>query len=238
VPEREALEIIRQVAAALQHAHEMGFVHRDIKPKNIMMTTSGVAKLADLGLARAISDKEAAEAESGRAYGTPYYISPEQIRGSVDIGPPADIYGLGATLYHMVTGKVPFEGSTPSQVMHKHLKAPIVPPDHLNPHISGNTALIIETMLKKDARQRYQNARQLLRDLELALAGQEPEFAKPAVDLSTIATSVHSTSTETVQPVRRDPTGALASPLVIVLIAVATLSVLANIALGILLVAR
>lgn len=231
VPEREALEVIRQVAAALQHAHEMGFVHRDIKPKNIMMTTSGVAKLADLGLARAISDKEAAEAESGRAYGTPYYISPEQIRGSVDIGPPADIYGLGATLYHMVTGKVPYEGTTPSQVMHRHLKAPLVPPDHLNPHISANTALIIETMLKKDARQRYQNARQLLRDLELALAGQEPEFAKPAVDLSTIATSVHSTTAEPVQPVRRDPTGALASPAIVVLAVVATLSILANIAL-------
>lgn len=238
IPEADALRIARQAASALSHAHAKGFIHRDVKPKNLMINKAGTLKLADLGLARAGDDATAASEEKGKIFGTPYYISPEQIRGSVDIGPPADIYGLGATLYHMVTGKVPFEGSTPSQVMHKHLKSPLVPPDHLNPHISANTALIIETMLKKDARQRYQNARQLLRDLELALAGQEPEFAKPAVDLSTIATSVHSTSAEPVQPVRRDPTGALASPLVIVLIAVATLSVLANIALGILLVAR
>jgi serine/threonine protein kinase len=80
-------------------------------------------KLADLGLARAMSDKEAAEAESGRAFGTPYYISPEQIRGEKEIGPPSDIYGLGATFYHMVTGRVPFEGKNPSEVMHRHLKS-------------------------------------------------------------------------------------------------------------------
>ena len=238
VPEREALGIIRQVAAALQHAHEMGFVHRDIKPKNIMMTTSGTAKLADLGLARGISDKEAAEAESGRAFGTPYYIAPEQIRGAVDIGPPADIYGLGATFYHMVTGKVPFEGTTPSQVMHKHLKAPLVPPDHLNPQISAGVALIIETMLKKDARDRYQNAKQLLRDLDLVLAGQDPEFAKPHVDLSTIATAVNGASAQPAAVVRKESTGVFANPLMVALIVIATLSVVANILLGILLVAR
>jgi len=238
VPEREALGIIRQVAAALQHAHEMGFVHRDIKPKNIMMTTSGTAKLADLGLARGISDKEAAEAESGRAFGTPYYIAPEQIRGSVDIGPPADIYGLGATFYHMVTGKVPYEGTTPSQVMHKHLKAPLVPPDHLNPQISAGVALIIETMLKKDARDRYQNAKQLLRDLDLVLAGQDPEFAKPHVDLSTIATAVNGASAQPAAVVRKESTGVFANPLMVALVVIATLSVVANILLGILLVAR
>jgi len=237
VPEREAIEIIRQVAAALQHAHEMGFVHRDIKPKNIMMTTSGVAKLADLGLARGISDKEAAEAESGRAFGTPYYIAPEQIRGLVDIGPPADIYGLGATFYHMVTGKVPYEGTTPSQVMHKHLKAPLVPPDHLNPQISAGTALIIETMLKKDARERYQNAKQLLRDLDLVMGGQEPEYAKPHVDLSTIATAVNGASAEPTAVVRKDSSGMMSNPLMVALAAIATISVIANIVLGIMLVA-
>ena len=239
VPEREALEIIKQVGAALLHAHEMGFVHRDIKPKNIMMTTSGTAKLADLGLARGISDKEAAEAESGRAFGTPYYISPEQIRGSVDIGPPADLYGLGATFYHMVTGKVPYDGTTPSQVMHKHLKAPLVPPDHLNPQISAGTALIIETMLKKDARDRYQDARQLLRDIDLVLNGQDPEFAKPQLDLSTIATTVTGASGSTTpRPVRKDPAGRMSNPMLLVLAVVATISVVVNIVLGILLVTQ
>ena len=231
LPERESLEIIRQVASALQHAHEMGFIHRDIKPKNIMMTTAGVAKLADLGLARAISDKEAAEAESGRAYGTPYYISPEQIRGAVDIGPAADLYGLGATFYHMVTGKVPFEGTTPSQVMHKHLKQPLVPPDHVIPQISGGTALVIETMLKKDPRERYARAADLVRDLELVLAGQEPEFAKPAVDISTIATAVEATASQPVAIVRKDSTSPFSNPVVMTLVVVMALSLVGNLAL-------
>ena len=95
--EADAIAVTREVASALAHAHAVGFIHRDIKPKNIMLTSGDTAKLADLGLARAMSDKEAAEAEAGRAYGTPFYISPEQIRGKVDIGPQADIYGLGAS---------------------------------------------------------------------------------------------------------------------------------------------
>jgi serine/threonine protein kinase len=231
LPEREALEIIRQIASALQHAHEMGFVHRDIKPKNIMMTTAGVAKLADLGLARGITDKEAAEAESGRAFGTPYYISPEQIRGAVDIGPPADIYGLGATFYHMVTGRVPFEGTSPSQVMHKHLKQALTPPDHLNPQISNGTALIIETMMKKDARARYQSARELLADIDLVLAGKDPEYARPDIDVTTIATTVVAAAGTEVAVVRKDPQGPFSSPAVIALVAFAALSFIGNLVL-------
>ncbi|HMN94922.1 MAG TPA: serine/threonine-protein kinase [Phycisphaerales bacterium] len=182
--EKEALEVIRQVASALQHAHERGFIHRDIKPKNIMLNRAGTVKLADLGLARALSDKEAAEAESGRAYGTPYYISPEQIRGQVDIGPPADIYGLGATFYHMVTGRVPFEGKNPSEVMHRHLKSELAPPDHINARISAGCAQIIEMMMAKDARDRYQNAADLTTDIELVLDGKPPHFAQSKLDLS------------------------------------------------------
>jgi serine/threonine protein kinase len=101
-----------------------------------MITTEGMAKLADMGLARLAADEEAAQAEAGRAFGTPYYISPEQVRGEVNIDFRADIYGLGATLYHLVTGRVPFDGPTPAAVMHKHLKEPLVPPDHVQPALS------------------------------------------------------------------------------------------------------
>lgn len=94
-PETEAIDVCLQIADALNHAHERGLIHRDVKPKNMMITKENVAKLADMGLARAISDKEAAEAEQGKAFGTPYYISPEQIRGEKDIIPAADIYSLG-----------------------------------------------------------------------------------------------------------------------------------------------
>ena len=186
--EADAISVVRQVALALQHAHEKGFIHRDIKPKNIMINQREVVKLADLGLARAVSDKEAAKAEAGRAYGTPYYISPEQIRGAMDIGPPADIYGLGATFYHMVTGRVPFEGKNPSAVMHKHLKTELKPPDHLNPSISSGTALVIEMMMAKDVKDRYQNATDLLQDLELIAEGEPPHFARAGLDLSDIKT--------------------------------------------------
>lgn len=187
--EKEAIAIVRQVASALKHAHEQGFVHRDIKPKNIMLSKSSTVKLADLGLARAITDKEAAEAESGRAFGTPYYISPEQIRGEKSIGPPSDIYGLGATFFHMVTGRVPFEGKSPSEVMHRHLKAPVTPPDHLNPELSGATAQVIEMMLQKDPRERYQSAKDLMHDLDLIARGDAPEHARPHVDISVVAKS-------------------------------------------------
>ena len=180
VPEREAITLVMQVARALKHAHEKGFIHRDIKPKNIMISKAGVAKLADLGLARAVSDREAAEAEAGKAFGTPYYISPEQARGVVDITPAADIYGLGATFYHMVTGRVPFEGKNPTEVMQRHLKDPLTPPDHLAPDLSQGTALVIEMMMAKDARDRYQSAAQLIEDLEAVLAGNDPVHARPS----------------------------------------------------------
>jgi len=185
--ELEAIDVVRQVASALKHAHERGFIHRDIKPKNIMISRAGTVKLADLGLARALSDKEAAEAESGRAYGTPYYISPEQIRGQVDIGPQADIYGLGATLYHMVTGRVPFEGKNPSEVMHRHLKSELVPPDHINSKISAGLAQVIEMMMAKDPRERYASTTDLLVDLDLLRKGQSPHFAQSKLGVSSVA---------------------------------------------------
>ena len=185
--EKEALPIILQVAAALKHAHDRGFIHRDIKPKNIMIANNGEVKLADLGLARALDDVEAAEAEQGRAYGTPYYISPEQIRGKKEITPAADIYGLGATIYHMVTGNVPFPGKNPSDVMHRHLKQELVPPDHINHSLSPGFSQIIEMMMAKSASQRYQNASDLIEDLKTVSLGDSPKFAQPTLDFAKLA---------------------------------------------------
>lgn len=175
--ETEAVNIIIQVAEALEHAHKRGLIHRDVKPKNIMITKEGVVKLADMGLARAISDKEAAEAEAGRAFGTPYYISPEQIRGEKDVGPAADIYSLGATLYHMVTGSVPFEGKNPSAVMHKHLKSELVPPDHVNPKLSAGISEVIEMMMSKRVQGRYRSCSDVLVDLKALKKGEAPPIA-------------------------------------------------------------
>ncbi|MCG3126687.1 MAG: Serine/threonine-protein kinase PknD [Phycisphaerae bacterium] len=180
--EKEAISIVTQIARALQHAHEKGFIHRDVKPKNIMLTRESVAKLADMGLAREMTDHEAAMAEAGRAYGTPYYISPEQIRGQVLIDHRADIYSLGATFYHMITGRVPFEGPTPSAVMHKHLKESLTPPDHLNTHLTAGCGTMIEKMMAKDAEDRYATAADLLTDLDLLARGQRLKFAPLRLD--------------------------------------------------------
>lgn len=180
--EREAIDIVGQIARALLHAHERGFIHRDVKPKNIMLTKDRVAKLADMGLARETTDLQAAMAEAGRAYGTPYYISPEQIRGEVDIDHRADLYSLGATFYHMVTGRVPFEAATPAAVMHKHLKEPLTPPDHLNTSLTSGAGALIEMLMAKNRDDRYPSARELLEDLDLLSAGEPPKYAQQSVD--------------------------------------------------------
>ncbi len=113
--EKDALRIVLAVAEALKHAHQRGLIHRDIKPENVILTRDGDVKLADLGLARLTDDEKWGLSEAGMAIGTPYYISPEQVRGQTNIDIRADIYSLGATLYHMVTGKVPYGGETPNR---------------------------------------------------------------------------------------------------------------------------
>ena len=231
--EKDAIDLTLQVAEALQHAHERGLIHRDVKPKNIMLTKEGVAKLADMGLARAISDREAAEAEQGKAFGTPYYISPEQIRGELNIGPQADIYSLGATLYHMVTGSVPFDGKNPSSVMHKHLKAELVPPDHVNPKLSSGISEIIEMMMAKDPANRYQSCADLIEDLRLVRSGQTPRLAHKEIGgaaLSQLAAVESSAPTEIVEaPGGGGPT--IRNWLFVVLCVLLGLSVIVNIVL-------
>ena len=181
-PEAEALRIITQIARALAHAHERGLIHRDVKPKNVMMTPDGMAKLADMGLARLAADEQAAQAEAGKAYGTPYYIAPEQIRGELDIDFRADIYALGATLYHLVTGRVPFDDETPAAVMHKHLKEPLIPPDHVNPALSVGVGEVVEVMMAKSRDQRYSSTNDLIVDLEAVARGEPPLLAHKAID--------------------------------------------------------
>ncbi|MBL8746835.1 MAG: serine/threonine protein kinase [Phycisphaerae bacterium] len=161
-----ALDIAIATAEALRHAHERGFVHRDVKPKNIILDGEGTPKLADLGLARAIADREAGLAERGQALGTPYYISPEQVRGEVEIGPPADVYGLGATFYHMVTGLPPFTGNDAREVMELHLHQRARPAIELAPSIPPGLSEVIEKMLNKKPSERYPDCELLLLDLQ------------------------------------------------------------------------
>lgn len=230
-PEREALDIIIQVTEALEHAHKRDLLHRDVKPKNIMLTKEGVAKLADMGLARAISDKEAAEAEAGKAFGTPYYISPEQIRGATNITPAADIYSLGATLYHMVTGAVPFEGKNPKDVMRKHLQSTLVPPDHVNPKLSAGISQVIEKMMAKEHTDRYRNCTDLLTDLRAVRKGEPPIIAAPEVptlELESIAQAELAAQAAIPEDKVKRDSSPLSHPLVQVVVALFIISVIVN----------
>jgi len=185
--EERALDLIIQIAKALEHAHAKGLIHRDVKPKNIMITKDGTAKLADMGLARQADDAAVAEAEKGRAFGTPYYISPEQIRGVLDVDFRADIYSLGGTLYHMLTGRVPFEGPSPTAIMQKHLKQQLVPPDHINKSLSTGIAEVVEHMMAKDRDTRYRSTTDLLVDLVRIQRGEAPLQARSGYDNDLLA---------------------------------------------------
>ncbi len=177
--EKECLRIITAVAEALKHAHSRGLIHRDVKPENIILTHDGNVKLADLGLARITDDEKWGLSEAGMAIGTPYYISPEQVRGQTNIDIRADIYSLGATLYHMVTGRVPYGGETPNDVMRKHVdpKVNIVPPDHLNTSLSAGLGMVVETMMAKNREQRYQTPDDLILDLKCLMRDESPMIA-------------------------------------------------------------
>jgi serine/threonine-protein kinase len=113
------------------------------------------------------------------AIGTPYYISPEQVRGQVDVDIRSDIYSLGATLYHMVTGQVPYSGDSPTEVMKKHVSKDfaLTPPDHLNTSISSGLGEVVETMLAKNRDDRYRTPDDLLLDLKCLVAGDPPMIA-------------------------------------------------------------
>ena len=228
--EKDALRVIIQIAKALRHAHEAGFIHRDVKPKNIMISKDGTAKLADMGLARSAADVEAAQAEAGRAFGTPYYISPEQIRGEVNIDFRADIYSLGATLYHVVTGRVPFEAPTPVAVMHKHLKEPLVPPDHINTSLSAGLGEVVEVMMAKDRNRRYPSTADLLVDLEAIAAGEAPLQARKQIGAD-VLTGLAQGASEPAAPEQAAPPPGRQTYLLYILGAALAVSVLINIVL-------
>lgn len=164
--EEESLDIVLAVARALSHAHAKGLVHRDVKPKNIIVTEGGVPKLTDLGLARLAMDRATAEAEKGKSLGTPYYMSPEQVRGDVDIGPATDVYSLGASWYFMITGKTAFTGSDSDDIMRRHVEEALVPPAEVRGDITPGVSDVIVKMMAKDPGRRYSSCDELIVELE------------------------------------------------------------------------
>jgi serine/threonine-protein kinase len=154
-PEREAVDFVDQVLAALSYAHGRGIVHRDIKPANMMLTRTGVVKLMDFGIAHAAGETKLTQ--TGSTLGSIYYMSPEQVQGSA-IDTRSDLYSLGVSLYEMVTAQHPFEGDTSFTIMKGHIEGSPVPPREVNPDISPALNEVVLRSMAKDPNQRYQNA--------------------------------------------------------------------------------
>jgi eukaryotic-like serine/threonine-protein kinase len=180
IDEETSLRIIAGCAKGLIAIHHAGLVHRDIKPSNIFLTTDGTPKIGDLGLARNIIDDEKLTF-TGDLVGTPSYMAPEQAKGLPDVDGRADLYSLGTSLYHLLTGRPPFHGSSPFLIGHQVISE--VPPDprELNRSMSPVVAAILHHAMQKDRALRYQNAEEFLVDIELIRSGKMPRFARVTV---------------------------------------------------------
>ena len=167
----EGVSIAIQVARALKTAHAQHIVHRDIKPQNILITDDSKVKVADFGIARAVSEQTV----NANAIGSVHYISPEQARGG-RCDARSDIYSLGITMYEMFTGRVPFTGESTVAVALAHLEQAMTPPSVYNNKISPNLERIILKCTKKDPANRYQNITELLDDLENVLLNPDTPY--------------------------------------------------------------
>ncbi len=161
----DALHIVLDIARALEHAHKSRIIHRDIKPGNILVTTSGLAKLSDLGLAKR-RDDSANLTHADQGIGTPYYMPYEQAMNAKMADERSDIYALGATLYHLLTGEVPFNGESSLEIVEKK-GVGVYPPAHmLNPDVPDQLEGILERMMARDPEDRYQTVSEVIVDIE------------------------------------------------------------------------
>ncbi len=156
----QALTVLAQVGSALVRAAQQGIVHRDIKPENLLVTPTGDVKVADFGLARIASD-DLGLTQDGMALGTPLYISPEQGQGR-PVDARSDLYSLGATVYHLLAGKPPFEATSPIAVVVAHIKEPLPPLRSVRPGVPEPLCELVERLLAKDPAQRVASPQELL----------------------------------------------------------------------------
>ncbi|MBV9464094.1 MAG: serine/threonine protein kinase [Verrucomicrobiae bacterium] len=162
-PVSEALDYVRQAASALGYAHKHKIIHRDVKPENLMLTEAGSLKVCDLGLAKQLGESGALT-QSGLFMGTPFYISPERLRDAAAIDSRADIYSLGASFFHLITGRIPYEGA-PAVIMAMHLNGPLPEPRELDPSIDPEVSVIIRRMMAKEPAERYQTMESVIEAL-------------------------------------------------------------------------
>jgi serine/threonine protein kinase len=182
LPIADACEFIRQGALGLQHAHEAGLIHRDIKPSNFLVDKNGVVKLLDLGLARfseETSDALTQRFDGNNVLGTADYVAPEQTRDSHEVDQRCDIYALGGTLYFLLTGQSPFPDGSPADKMIAHRQRKPTPVRQLRPDVPPGLALVIDKMMAKNPKDRFDSAFEVTEALEPWLRSTRPPAAEP-----------------------------------------------------------
>ncbi|MCG6964639.1 MAG: serine/threonine protein kinase [Acidobacteria bacterium] len=184
VSEADAIAVTRQACTALGVAHAGGVIHRDVKPDNFILRQDGIVKLVDLGLAKSLADDQNLT-QTGVVAGTPNYISPEQIAGLKDLDGRTDIYSLGATLFHLVTGRPPYEGSSPMVIIAKHLHDELPDPRSVAPNLSEGICAVIRKMMAREREMRYSDTR----EVDAALAVLQSGSATPPRAASSHAVS-------------------------------------------------
>jgi serine/threonine-protein kinase len=177
---REAAQIVEKLARAMQYAHDFQILHRDLKPANVLMTSAGIPKISDFGLAKRLSDDgDSASTRTGTVMGTPSYMSPEQDRGEIkQLTPATDQYSLGAILYELLTGRPPFLAPGPVDTIQQVVHEEPIPPRRTQPRLPIDIETICLKALQKDPNKRYADCSALADDLRHFLAG-EPICARP-----------------------------------------------------------
>lgn len=171
MPEEDALNVIMHVGLALQYVWDKyQLIHRDIKPANIIVTSDREVKLMDLGISKSMKEKTRADLTmAGMMVGSPYYVSPEQAKAEKDLDFRADMYSLGASFYHMLTGQLPFDNDNTMAIIASHLTDPVPDPSKIFPNISKHSVKIIHRMMEKEKDDRYPSWDEALNDIEAAI---------------------------------------------------------------------